>query len=276
MTRATWPRLLLLVVPLACNQVLGIPEPARETDGGAAIEGPPDADPDVAPSPPPVPPGACAPDAEVVSVVPVGGVNTAAEEQNAWLSRNELTIVFSRVIDGRLGDLHVAHRAHRGDDFGEAVSLDTLNSVDDEFASSMSDDGRTIYFDRYVTTTGWGIFVATRAGDDGPFDPPTRLKGLSEKYENFEPFITLDDLLFSSRRGDGIPTLYGAARSGATLATPRVLVPTPAETADESPVLSFDGLTLYFSRADASANQGIWSASRPARDRPLGPPRPEG
>jgi hypothetical protein len=287
--RSTLPLLLLVS---ACNAVLGIPDPrpgagaapdagdsrapdgvasdsdaSESSDASASGSPPPDAGPlDV--------PGDCAPDSAFVTFAPVGGVNTPVDELHPWLARDERTLVFSRVVAGRYHDLFIAHRANRTDDFDPAGSLDELNSVDDEYSASMSDDGRTVYFDRQVSGA-YAVFTATRANRNAVFEGLALLPVVNGAWQDFEPFIADDGLYFASTRDDGQASLYFArSSSDGGFESPGELEPTPSGAADENPAASFDGLTLYFSRSTATGVADIWTASRPSRGASFGPPTP--
>src|SRR4051812_4035377 len=142
-----------LVFATACNQLLGTPE---------------------------VHPGACDAHAAFVQPAPVGGLDGELEVQGAQLSRDELTVVFSRVTIGRAGsdpvvrrgDLYIAHRGHRGEGFHDAVPLASLNTALDEHGVSLSDDQGSLYFDRQDADRRYRIYLARRASPADPLEPP--------------------------------------------------------------------------------------------------------
>ena len=247
--------MMLLLLPMAsCNQALGIPDPADS----------------------------CAADAPFVGFAMVGGVNTELVEQSAWLSSDELTIIFSRETvdpdDGspRFGDLYTAHRAHRSDDFGQVLALEGVNTELDEFRASLAQDGSTLFLDRQEPETGYAIFTATRLGPRA-FSEPTLWVRANGPMQDMEPFVTADALFFSSTRGDNIASLYQARFADGALSPPTPLLSIGSNHInDQNPVSSFDGLTLYFSSwadpAPADPTADVWTARRRDLDEPFAMP----
>jgi hypothetical protein len=249
----------LATVPLlatACNQVLGIPEVHR----------------------------GCRDDAELTEVVPVGGLTSPLGVQGAQLSRDELTIVFSRLtVSGpaaapiaRLGDLYVAHRDARDSDFREPTPLDELNTESDQLGASLSDDQRTIYVARRTSAQRYEIVVATRSASDGRFGVPAPVDLGDRDGSDIDPYITSTALYFARKRSDGSARLFTAAGGRPTFADPRPLtsIETPLEpAAREDPIVSPDGLTLYFSAPpDNASPRDIWIASRQVVDQEFSTP----
>lgn len=178
--------------------------------------------------------------------------------ENAQLSSDELTIVFSRAtlagsVDRPIehyGDLYIAHRDHRGDAFREATALDEINSEFDELTGSLSSDQRTLYFDRQSRGGLYEILAATRPAVDQRFGTPTVILLGTSDTSDFEPFITAHGLYFGSTRGNGLASLFLAGGQGRQFAAPQrltTLETREAPTAYEDPVVSGDGLTIYFS-----------------------------
>jgi Tol biopolymer transport system component len=267
---------LLLVGLAGCGSVSDSPD-AAPTEGvpdAALATDAPTGSPDAAPR-------LCRHDEPFVSFGPVPGVNTTGEEQNAWLSHDELTLVLSRAQSSTGGDLFVAHRAHLGDDFSAAVAIDELDSGSDEYRPSLSDDGLTIYFDRRDITLAYTLMTAVRETPDGVFGEPAVLAVVNGTGSDFEPFVTGDGMYFASTRA-GLPDLYFAPRAGAGFGTPVALTDVNSEVADEVPVASADGRALYFSAADRGLTGGttkghgtdVWIATRSAPGATFGSPAP--
>jgi hypothetical protein len=247
----------ILTVSAACNQLLDIPEVHRD---------------------------ACDFDAPFTRFNPVGGIESELGEQSAQLSGDELTLVFSRrTIAGspaeqvsRFGDLYMAQREHPGDDFHSVTALDELNTNADEASASLSGDQLRLYFDRRDSSARYQIFMASRPARTERFDAPTPITLGDGNGSNIEPFITSGAIAFASKQSDGSAHLFTADGRGTSFAAPRQLasleiLPSPA--AYENPVMSFDGLTIYFSAPpDNASPPDIWRASRAAPDQPFGPP----
>jgi hypothetical protein len=231
---------------------------------------------DAPPGTPDAAPRLCSHDQPFVSFGPVPGVNTTGEEQNAWLSHDELTIVLSRAMDSTGGDLFVAHRAHLADDFSFAVAIDELNTGSDEYRPSLSDDGKTIYFDRRDITLAYTIMTAVRGSSTGAFGEPAPVAVVNSDHSDFEPFVTADGMYFGSTRA-GLPDLYFAPRAGGGFGTPIALTEVNSDVADEVPVASLDGRALYFSSADRGTKghgTDVWIATRSAPGATFGSPAP--
>lgn len=240
----------------SCNQLLGTPEARR---------------------------GACDPRDAFDHAAPVGGIESGLGIQSAALSRDELTVVFSRLTVGggaaspiaRRGDLYTAHRDHLADAFRGAAPLDELNTELDEHSASLSDDQQTVYFDRQGPSGRYQIWTASRSGSAGPFGLPTAVALGDLPGSNLQPFLTSSTLYVAARQDDGAASLFAAARSGSSFTAPRRLasletLPVPAY---ENPVVSSDELTIYFSAPpDNATPQDIWTASRAGNDQPFGTP----
>lgn len=241
-----------------CNAILGIPDPEREAapDAGSPL-------------------GHCSHDAPFGEPSLVPGIATPAGERTAWLDIDERTIVFSRDVPGRYGDLFVASRDHRGLAFGPATPLAAANSEDDEYRAALSGDGATLYFDRQVGGAGpaprYSLFHAVR-GAGGELGAPTPMDGLNEAGHDLEPFPTDHEIYFASTRGGIAARLWRAPRTERGFGP---AVPVPAghgRGSAEIPVPSADGLALYFCPLERSASNDssdIWVSLRADRDQPF-------
>lgn len=253
------PAVLVLALATACNQLLGTPEVHR---------------------------GACDARAAFVHPAPVGGFDSGLGVQSAQLSRDELTVVFSRVtIAGlgdapvsRHGDLYIAHRDHRDDDFHDAAPLESFNTDADEHSASLSDDRETLYFDRQDPSQSYQIFAARRSSPADPFGAAAPLTLNDGGSSDVEPYVTSSAMFFATRRADGTASLFTAAGHGTSFAAAQpldTLEMLPFPTAYDNPVVSDDALTIYFAAPpDSAAPPDIWSAARRELDQPFGSPHP--
>lgn len=232
----------LALVLCACNQLLDIPEPAP----------------------------ACAPGSPFRRITPVGSLNTPdQQEHQVWLTRDERTAVVTREDPSTLGDLLIAHRAERDAPFGETVLLDELSTPSDEFRASMTADGLTIYFDRNQGQ-GFQIFEASRATADARFGPARPTLVIDEIAHNFEPFITADGLYFSSTRGPNGTTLHYAPRTSTGFGAPYPLIAHSNSVSNETPVVSADGLEIFYAYTADGHAADIWTAARASPTEPFG------
>jgi hypothetical protein len=253
----------------------GLHDPdASVADPDASVTPPPDAAP-----PADAPPARlCAHGDPFVSFAPLVSVNTSDPEQNAFLTHDELTILFSRnLAGGGAGDLFVAQRAHREDGFGAATPIAELNTEVNEYRASLSDDGLTIYFDRRDHGSAYTILTAVRSSAGSAFGTPAPVANVNTVSSNYEPFVTADGMYFGSSRSGGIADLFFAPRAGATgFGTVQRLteLDDPA-TADEIPVPSLDGLAVYFGATrTADTAHDVWLATRSAPGAVFGAPGP--
>jgi hypothetical protein len=250
--------LLVLVSMAGCNQILGNSQ-ARH--------------------------GTCDPDAPFTLVAQVGGLESDLGEHSAQLSRDELTIVFSRLAVGgplnapiaRYGDLYRARRTHLSEDFRDTVSLDELNTNANELGASLSDDGQTLYFARGGPSARYQIFEAPWPAPTAPPGKPVPTALGDAGESQLEPYITASAIFFTARRDDGSTSLFSAARQRTAFEPARPLesldLLAPAG-ASANPVVSSDELTIYFSAPPDNASQpDIWTSSRPSLDRGFGAPR---
>jgi len=177
-------------------------------------------------------------------------------------------LFFNSDHPGGLGgnDLWVSRRSNRHDDFGwqEPVNLGSVNSPQDDNASTYFENEETGIISLYVTSTRPGgpvgstpgsphIWVSTLS-DDGSFGPPVLVPELSSPFQDNTTDIRRDGLEFflvSNRPNGriGVRDVWVSTRDS-TLepwSTPVNLGPTvnyPGYTTGR-PSLSRDGTTLY-------------------------------
>lgn len=102
-------------------------------------------------------------------------INTAGYEQSPWVSRNGLTLIFSRSISGKF-KLFEATRKQEGEDFGEAQELVNINDGDCSSFPRLTEDGRLLLFVHSAKETQKvGLWIATRDSENGVFGYPTEL-----------------------------------------------------------------------------------------------------
>jgi Tol biopolymer transport system component len=177
-------------------------------------------------------------------------------------------------------DVYIATRSNRTDPFDAPRPVTALNSPFSDYDPDLSADGLTI---AYAPVLGDGglqhILTATRPTVDAAFGAPQRATVLDGTSDDIQPFLTLDgtEIWFSSARLDGTyDRIYRAARDSSGAFGPPVLVGELGTSTSDSdlPVLSADGLTIYF-ESDRSGGKGggdIWTATRPTKSSPFGPP----
>lgn len=239
----------------------------------------PDAGPDssVGNVPDAMPDSAVLPDAAVARCDPrkpfgaptlVAGVNSASRDQGAKLL-DELTIYFGSDRGGPAG-LYVATRASPTAAFGTPTALSEINAAGAASGPALTGDLRTMYYALITPGNQTGdLYVAGRATASAAFPAGTIVAGVNSSLDDLDPFITEDGsaLYFDSARDGSALHLYVALRQGnGPFGAPQALTALNTQTIDGHPVVSHDGLTIYWSstRTDGGAQGGtdIWSATR--------------
>jgi Tol biopolymer transport system component len=285
--RALVGALLVVALPLAC---------ARGTDGGDAPGGDDAAAPldareggstdaaDASKSDAPKD-AAVAPTCDVTAPfappVVLDSVNTASIESAPVLTEDELAIYFYSDRPGGMGssDLYVARRASAAVPFGAATLLASLGSPAGESDPTVTRDEKRIIF-ASSRTGPYKLMVAERPTTLADFGAPALLADVNAgNGTDSNSFLTAsNELWFASSRsgGAGGYDLYRAQPSGAGFLSPAPVAELASAFDEAAPVLSKDGLTLYFaSTRDGGGARGgfdVWVARRPAPTSPFGVP----
>ena len=241
--------------------------------GVASGDGPPDAAVpaidaavDAAPDAAPVP--RCDPSKPFGVPTPVDGVNSAGVDQGAKLV-DDLTIYFGSNRDGP-GALYMATRSSPSSAFSAPVPLAQINATGSASGPTLTGDGLTLYYALIPTGGQTGeLYVSHRARKADPFPAGSAVANVNSSLDDLDPFITEDgSALYFDSAVTGALLLYVALRqaSGA-FGAPQALTSLNVGPVDGHPVLSHDGLTLYWSstRTDGGAqgSTDIWFATRP-------------
>jgi Tol biopolymer transport system component len=215
--------------------------------------------------------------------VALGSVNTGSIESSPVLTDDELAIYFYSDRPGGIGstDLYVARRASVTMPFGAATALSSLNSAFGESDPTITPDEKQIVF-ASARSGSYKLMVAERPSALADFGAPAVLADVNANNgTDSNSFLTIQnaasELWFASSRagGAGGYDLYRATRSGAGFSSPTPLQELNTAFDDAAPVLSRDGLTLYFASkrtGGASGDFDIWMARRPALASPFGAP----
>ncbi|NVB85171.1 MAG: hypothetical protein HOV81_42790 [Kofleriaceae bacterium] len=112
----------------------------------------------------------------------------------------------------------------------------------------------------------------------GPFEAPQEITELSSAGDDDDPTLTADmlEIYFASTRTSGmggISDLFSSTRASVDepWSPPVFVTELNTATNEESPGISPDGLTLWFSRA-TGANPDLYVTTRTARGQPWNPP----
>jgi hypothetical protein len=189
-------------------------------------------------------------------------INTAADEGQADISADGLTIYFSTNRAGS-SDIYMATRNSLDSAFSSPMALGELNTGHNELGPSISTDELTIYFYRsYAPGHVYAdIMSATRGSVDAGFTAPGELPEINSVslYVCF-PEISPDDRELYFRGPAGI---YRAIRTGTSgpFGTPVPIAGT--WNLCRSPSLTGDGKMLYFGvEIKGNPEDGLWFARR--------------
>jgi Tol biopolymer transport system component len=248
--------------------------------GGVNRGGPADAAADASPSPDSAPPDAapvprCDPTKPFGAPTLVAGINSTVRDQGAELI-DDLTIIFGSDRDSATGGLYVATRSSPASPFGTPAALTAINATPGATGPTLTSDGLTMYYALTTAQDTGDIYVTHRASKADAFGPGTQVMGLNSNVQDLDPFVTADGsaLYFDSARGGGLLDLYVAVRQAdGSFGTSQVLANLNTSATDGHPVLSHDGLTIYWSsnRTDVGTQGGtdIWMATRPTAAGPF-------
>jgi hypothetical protein len=109
----------------------------------------------------------------------------------------------------------------------------------------------------------------------GPFDPPQPITELDAAGQNDDPSLTGDQLeiIFCRTLIAGNGDIWHATRASVTdpFGTPTAVTELNASGNENTPDISADGLTIYFS-SDRGGNVDVWTSTRTTRQDAWGPP----
>ena len=205
-------------------------------------------------------------------------INSSVRDQGAELI-DDLTIIFGSDRDNPTGALYMATRGSPASPFGAPAPLTAINATGGATGPTLTGDGLTMYYALTTNQDTGDIYVTRRTSKADAFGPGTPVMGLNSTVQDLDPFVTADGsaLYFDSARGSTALHLYVAVRQAdGSFGTPQALTNLNTNVTDGHPVLSHDGLTIYWSspRADVGAKGGtdIWIATRPSTAGAFGAP----
>ena len=285
MRRGTAPHLFFALALSSCTLV-------RSLDGlsdryGTSVDGVPDAEADL-----PVVPAdgsagdgdarpACDPASNFGAATLLRSISTPYDEGSARLAEDERTIF----VDAHRGtgggapadtdswDIFTATRADDGDTFGPASRVEGPNTTAfNEFSPALSNDERKLFFERQSGANSDIMFVA-REGRGKPWGAAQVVPGIATTLYEANPFVRTDDsqIWFVTNGRDGGTDIFLARL------TPGGYAPEPVpelntDDQDFTPVISKDGLTMYFSSERPLSRfqrLNVWVASRRSTSLPF-------
>jgi hypothetical protein len=213
---------------------------------------------------------ACDPLKAFAAPVPADAFNSDANDDGLSVSIDGLTAYISSARTGGSNsfDIFTLTRATIDQPFGAAALLDGgVNTSDQERDPRISRDGlRLFYFSNHVAANGFDLYMATRATPTASFGVGVAVVGVNTTANEYNPFLAEDDqvLYFASDRPGGLggTDIYQAplVAEGAA-AMPVMGADVNSAASEYRPVVSGDGLTIYFDRVGTSSDD-IWMATR--------------
>lgn len=220
---------------------------------------------------------ACDPNQPFGTPIPVAAAN--AEGSYRWCPRASATgldLYFTGHVGSQAdGDVFRIRRSSASEEFsGPWLALPFNTPAGDECAFETA-DGLSLFFN-----SDDDLKVSERASPGDPFITANVLAGgVNTSEPEQSPWLREDELWFvrwlpEAGSAEPIPRIFRSMRQGASEFGPGVQVDELHETAasEFTPVLSSDGLTLYFSRLVPGENLDIWVATRPAIGQAFDPP----
>jgi serine/threonine protein kinase len=178
------------------------------------------------------------------------------------LSADALTLLYAAILPGGQGDIDLwMHRRESVNDpwFGPINLGAAVNSPAIDSAPCLSSDGLTLIFEshRKGGNEAADLWMSRREALDKPWSEPVNLGGAINTFSwQRGPCLSADGLtLYYSTSAPGGNRLFQATRR---LATERWSAPKPVEfsgadkRSHQTPAVSSDGLTLFFSATDAN------------------------
>ncbi|HVJ93910.1 MAG TPA: hypothetical protein VM580_29170 [Labilithrix sp.] len=190
------------------------------------------------------------------------------------------------IVDSKRGDggtfrPYEVSRASTADAFSNPTLLTTLTSVP-QFSSYggypvLTPDGLGVYLIVATSGTGPDVWQATRSSRAGFFENLGLVAALSSTGVESAPWLLRDgSQVFFSRIDQGSGTSYLAVADiqGGAFANVRAVDGFSVQDENDRPVVSDDGLTIYFSspKVAETAGTNIWRAQRSSKTSAFGAP----
>ena len=200
------------------------------------------------------------------------GIDGSGDQMWGWFSADELTIYFTQLAPNMtVQNVYSAQRASGSDAFGAPVRLAGVQS---DTASIEAPKLTANGLDMFVTDNASGsarIYVATRTTTLADFGTPSPVAAVnSTGLADADPWVNADATvmyLASDRPGSTDYDIYSTTRSSSTgtFATPAMVTELASSGVDDGPVVSDDGLEIFFASNRSTTSNGrndIYHATR--------------
>ncbi len=250
----------LVLALTACGSVSG-KNPDASVHDSAHLDSPATAD---APPPP------CDVTKPFGTLTDLASVNSNSEDMWGWFSADLLTIYFSGTATNSTDiNLYQATRTTPTGSFSTPVLMGPINtSANNEDRPVVTADGLTLFAQSNVS--GTHIYVATRTSTAAQFGSLAQVQGINGTGATIDadPWISGDGLTmyFASTR-NGTYDIFRSTRANAnsTFDAPVAIAELNTSSVDDAPVVSADGLEIFFASNRATTSNGrndIWHATR--------------
>jgi hypothetical protein len=211
--------------------------------------------------------------------MPMPGVNTSGPEDSAWLSPDELTIWVSTERPEGIGGYDI-FRGERDDGsaaFGALTPIAAVNTAFVEREPELTADTLTLYCVSNAPSSAGGldIMVSTRDSTLADFGTPAPVSNINTASHEASPCIDADgtELYFASNRAGSYDLYRAQLGAGGSFGAPVVIGElSPGDAEDGAPVISADGLTIFFQSDRDDPLYDVYVATRSTRDDGFGEP----
>jgi Tol biopolymer transport system component len=256
-------RLLGLVIALtACGSV------STKTPDASVHDAP---NPDVATGSGDAPQAACDVTKPFGTITNLAGVNSNSVDEWGWLSADQLMVYFTSAATNSSDlNLYQATRATTTAAFSTPQLMGAINTTNSEERPVVTADGLTL-FAQSNASGSTHIYVAARTSPAAQFGSLTMAGGVNDTTTNVidaDPWISGDGLtmyLASTRNGTYDIFRTTRASTTATFDTPTAVAELNGGSIEDAPVVSADGLEIFFASNRAANSNGrndIWHATR--------------
>ena len=200
-------------------------------------------------------------------------LSSTSDDFGGQISVDGLTYYFRSNRSGN-GDLYYAQRTTRDAAFGPVIALTTLNTGFDEIEIAPSPDELEVYYSSSAVAATQCLFHASRTDRALAFSNITRFDSFCATSAAVGAFVTLDNLtlyytLESGMGPEGTILVTTRAATGDTFVVGTPVVGLEGMPNKGYPVLTPDGLTIYFEAAISGMNQ-LFQATRASTSSPFG------